>query len=88
MRVMSYVRFPVNRRVKAGITEGDRIPAPPSLTADFELRPGPEKQDCFYECLACQASAGLSVFSRDCVAIPQDILDEMALHLEMCEGFK
>ena len=44
MRVMSYVRFPVNRRVKAGITEGDRIPAPPSLTADFNSVPVPKSK--------------------------------------------
>ena len=51
----------------------------------FEIRCGPEKADLFYECSHCRG-AGIETFLADRVEIPENIMEQMWTHAQLCEG--
>lgn len=86
MKVSSWLRFPVPYKFDAAIKEGDRAIPPQMQTVMFELRRGPDKDDIFYECLACKMGAGCPCFSVLFQEVPAEIYEHLAMHVEMCAG--
>ena len=88
MRVASTIRIPVPQKSYAAVIPGNDVPTSVVPTVDFKLMRGPEKQDIFFECQAGNGcpGAGCPTFTVDADEIPEEIIQHLKNHVQMCRG--
>lgn len=84
MRVQSRIRIPL-RVTGSYVPSGRAVSSVEIPYIEFLLMHGPERSEYFYDCTACRGSGG-SLFAADAAEIPEEIVEEMKIHAELCEG--
>jgi hypothetical protein len=90
MQVSPWIRLPVPQKLSSAMLPGDNVPSAVIQAVTFELKHGPDKYDLFFECSVKNGcfGCGCPPFSIECKEIPQEILDHLTTHVEMCSGLK